>query len=59
MINLNQNKRLYVETMRGEFQKILAELELVYKLTHQGEKGKEAEEILRNFLNQNRLIFIV
>ncbi|MEE5180316.1 hypothetical protein JDW21_15240 [Bacillus subtilis] len=46
------NKRLYVELLRGNFEKILSELDLVYKLTHNGEKGKEAEEILKNFLKK-------
>lgn len=44
------NKRLYVELLRGNFEKILSELDLVYRLTHNGEKGKEAEEILKNFM---------
>lgn len=44
------NKRLYVELLRDNFEKILSELALVYRLTHNGEKGKEAEEILKNFL---------
>lgn len=48
----NSNKRLYVELMRGEFEKILAELDLVYKLSHNGEKGKEAEGIIKNFLEK-------
>lgn len=48
--NSNNNERLYVELLRGNFNKIIAELDLVYKLTHNGEKGREAEGILRNFL---------
>lgn len=44
------NERLYVELLRDNFEKILSELALVYRLTHNGEKGKEAEEILSNFL---------
>lgn len=46
------NKRLYVELLRDNFEKILSELALVYRLTHNGEKGKEAEEILKNFLKK-------
>ncbi|EKS4343917.1 hypothetical protein FDG09_10140 [Clostridium sporogenes] len=52
MIDRNSNKRLYVELLRGNFEKILTELDLVYNLTHNGEKGKEAEEILKNFLKK-------
>lgn len=52
MIDRNSNKRLYVELLRGNFEKILSELDLVYKLTHNGEKGREAEEILKNFLKK-------
>ena len=44
------NERLYVELLRNNFEKILSELDLVYRLTHSGEKGREAEEILKNFL---------
>lgn len=47
-----RNKRLYVELLRGNFEKILSELDLVYRLTHSSEKGKEAEEILKNFLKK-------
>ncbi|PEQ76579.1 DUF6602 domain-containing protein [Bacillus cereus] len=47
-----QSKRLYVELLRGNFEKILSELDLVYRLNHNGEKGKEAEEILKNFLKK-------
>ncbi|MFJ8519438.1 DUF6602 domain-containing protein [Lysinibacillus xylanilyticus] len=47
-----ENKRLYLELMHGEFEKILSELDLVYKLSHNGEKGKEAEEIIKNFLKK-------
>ncbi|WP_395761301.1 DUF6602 domain-containing protein [Bacillus sp. 3G2] len=46
----NENKRLFVELLRDNFNKILSELQLVYKLNHNGEKGREAEEILKNFL---------
>lgn len=46
----NENKRLFVELLRDNFQKILSELQLVYKLNHNGEKGREAEEILKSFL---------
>ncbi|AWK48158.1 DUF6602 domain-containing protein [Bacillus velezensis] len=49
-MDIERNKRLYVELLRDNFEKILSELALVYKLTHNGEKGKEAEEILKNFL---------
>lgn len=52
MIYKNSTERLYVELLRGNFQKILTELHLVYKLTHNGEKGKESEEILKNFLKK-------
>lgn len=52
MTDRNSSKRLYVELLRGNFEKILTELDLVYKLTHNGEKGKEAEEILKNFLKK-------
>lgn len=52
MIYENSNKRLYAELLRGNFEKILTELDLVYKLTHNGEKGKEAEEILKYFLKK-------
>lgn len=52
MIDRNSNKRLYVELLRGNFDKILSELDLVYKLTHNGERGREAEEILKNFLKK-------
>lgn len=41
MIDRNSNERLYVELLRGNFEKILTELDLVYKLTHNGEKGME------------------
>lgn len=46
----NSNRRLYTELLRGNFERILMELDLVYRLTHNGEKGKEAEEILKYFL---------
>jgi len=52
MYNKNNNERMYVELLRGNFEKILSELELVYRLTHNGERGREAEEILKNFLIQ-------
>ncbi|WP_269774017.1 hypothetical protein [Bacillus siamensis] len=48
-MDIERNKRLYVELLRDNFERILSELALVYKLTHNGEKGKEAEEILKNF----------
>jgi hypothetical protein len=48
----NENKRLFSELLFGNFDKILAELNLVYKLTHNGEKGRESEEILRAFLKK-------
>lgn len=51
-----KNKRLYLELMHLEFEKILAELDLVYKLSHNGEKGKEAEEIIINFLKKYRIV---
>ncbi|WP_445505441.1 DUF6602 domain-containing protein [Niallia sp. 03091] len=47
----NKNKRLFCESLFGSFDKIIAELEMVYNLTHNGEKGREAEEILRSFLS--------
>ncbi|ACB85089.1 DUF6602 domain-containing protein [Natranaerobius thermophilus] len=46
------HKKHYCYTLFKNFDKILAELDLVYQLNHNPEKGREAEKILSAFLSE-------